>query len=298
MLSRSRLGCLCGLMLLVPGLYAADESRGVILYERFLGSLNTLGNVFRLDTTVGYSFNRHFSIDGGVPVFFVRPAATTTSVGGTASANGIGNAYLELRFALPNPLVNYSSVVTGTAPTGDKNSGLSTGRATVDWTNHFDRSFSRLTPFANIGFANTVSDTPLFVRPYTTLGFVTHLEGGGAYRVARFLEAGAAVYAIEPAGQQTMVSQLTAKTVAAPAQTGKSSGRSGHQGVFETTHVAVGTADLVRDNGFSLWGSVQPTKVLMIQVAYTRSIHYALNTVSFGIGLNLGSVLRNMRSYD
>ena len=298
MLSRSGMVCLCGFMLLVPGLSADDESRGVIFYERFLGSVNTLGNVFRLDTTLGYSFNKHFSIDGGLPVFFVRPSQTTTGLAGTASANGIGNAYLELRFALPNPRVNYSSVVTGTAPTGDKNSGLSTGRATVDWTNHFERSFSRLTPFGNIGFANTVSDTPLFVRPYTTLGFVTHFEAGGTYRVARFLEAGAAAYAIEPAGQQTIVSQLTAKTAAAPAQTGKSSGRSGHQGVFETTHVAVGTADLVRDHGVSLWGSVHPTKVLTLQVAYTRSIHYALNTVSFGIGVNLGSVLRNMRSYD
>ena len=120
--------------------------------------------------------------------------------------------------------------------------------------------------------------------------------------MARFLEAGVAAYAIEPAGQQTIVSQLTAKTAAAPAPTGaptgKTSGRSGHQGVFETTHVAVGTADLVRDHGVSLWGSVHPTKVLTLQVAYTRSIHYALNTVSFGIGVNLGSVLRNMRSYD
>src|SRR6266852_7609242 len=135
-------------------LAAADEDRGVIFYERFLGSTNTLGNVFRLDTTLGYSFNKHFSIDGGLPVFFVRPSAAT-------AANGIGNAYAELRFALANPLVDYSSVVTGTAPTGDKNRGLSTGRATVDWTNHFERSFLRLTPFGAVGFANTVSDTPL-----------------------------------------------------------------------------------------------------------------------------------------
>jgi hypothetical protein len=298
MLRKSGMGCVCGFMLLMPRLSAADESHGVIFYERFLGSSNTLGNVFRLDTTLGYSFNKHFSIDGGLPVFFVRPSDTTTALVGTTSTNGIGNAYLELRFALANPLVNYSSVVTGAAPTGDKNSGLSTGRATVDWTNHFDRSFSRLTPFGNIGFANTVSDTPLFVRPYTTLGFVTHLEGGATYRVTRFLDAGASAYALEPAGQQTIVSELLQKTSATPAQSGKGGGRKGHQGAFETTHVTVGTADLVRDNGFSFWGSIHPTKVLMLQVAYTRSVHYELNTVSFGIGVNLGSVVRNMRSYD
>jgi hypothetical protein len=96
MLSRSGMVCLCGFMLLAPGLSADDESRGVIFYERFLGSVNTLGNVFRLDTTVGYSFSKHFSVDGGLPVFFVRPSQTTTGFGSTASANGIGNAYLEL----------------------------------------------------------------------------------------------------------------------------------------------------------------------------------------------------------
>src|SRR5215472_360943 len=150
MLARLMFGFLCEFVLLTQGLSAAEESHGVIFYERFLGSSNTLGNLFRLDTTVGYSFNKHFSIDGGLPIFFVRPSETTTGVAGTALSNGIGNAYVELRFALPNPVLNYSSVVTGTAPTGDKNSGLSTGRPTIDWTNHFDRSLGRLTPFGNI----------------------------------------------------------------------------------------------------------------------------------------------------
>ncbi|HZS50490.1 MAG TPA: hypothetical protein VFA54_06510 [Bryobacterales bacterium] len=297
MLYKSGVACLW-VFLLPQVLSADDESHGLIFYERLLASSNTFGNVFRLDTTAGYSFNRHVSIDGGLPVFFVRPSGTATALAGTTSATGIGNAYLELRFAAPNSLINYSTVLTGTAPTGDKDSGLSTGRATADWTNHFDRSFGPLTPFANIGFANTISDTPLFVRPYTTLGFVTHLEGGGAYRVARFLEAGAAAYAIEPAGQQTVVSELVPKTAPARARAANNDGRGGRQGAFESAHITVGSADLARDNGFSFWGAVHPTRTLSLQLAFTRSAHYAFNTISFGIGVNLGSVLRNMRSYD
>ena len=131
MLGRLGFGWLCEFLLLIQGLPAADESHGVIFFERFLGSSNSLGNVFRLDTTVGYSFNKHVSIDGGLPLFFVRPSETATSSASVASANGIGNAYVEVRFAVANPLVNYSSVVAGTAPTGDKNSGLSTGRASA-----------------------------------------------------------------------------------------------------------------------------------------------------------------------
>ena len=282
----------------VGQLAAAEEDRGVIFYERFLGSTNTLGNVFRLDTTVGYSFNKHFSVDGGLPLFFVRPSGTATARAGVADTNGIGNAYLELRFVAPNPAINYSCALTGTAPTGDKSRGLSTGRATVDWTNRFDRSFSQLTPFGAIGFANTVSDTPLFVRPYTTLGFVTHLEGGAAYRVTRFLDVGAGAYAIVPAGQQTIVSELVTQSTSTTAGSGKkNSGRGGNQGAFETTSVAVGSADLVRDHGFSVWGSTHLSKALTLQVGYTRSIHYALNTLSFGIGVNLGSVVKSMTSY-
>lgn len=276
---------------------AADEDRGVILYERFLGSSSRLGNIFRLDSTLGYSFNEHFTIDGGLPVFFVRPSETVTALSGTPRTNGVGNAYLELRFAAANPLVNYSFTLAGTAPTGDKSRGLSTGRATVDWTNHFDRSFSGLTPFGNIGFANTVSDTPLFVRPYTTLGFVTHFDGGATYRVARFLEVGGSAYAIEPAGQQTVVSQLLAAPASNPTQASRNSRRGNHRGVFETTPVAVGSADLVRDNGFSAWAGIHPSRVLVLQAAYTHSVHYALDTVSFGIGFNLGSIVKSMWSY-
>jgi hypothetical protein len=103
---------------------------------------------------------------------------------------------------------------------------------------------------------------------------------------------------LKPAGQQTVISQLIGKTAAATAQSGKSNARHGHQGVFETAYSAVGSPDLVRDNGFSLWGSIHPARALTLQVGYTRSIHYALSTLSFGIGVNLGSVVRNLRSYD
>jgi hypothetical protein len=142
-----------------------------------------------------------------------------------------------------------------------------------------------------------VSDTPLFVRPYTTLGFVTHFEGGAVYRIARFLDAGAGAYAIEPAGQQTIVSELVTPSTGASVGSGKNTARGGRQGVFETTAVAVGSPDLVRDHGFSVWASVHASKVLTLQGGYTRSIHYALDTVSFGIGVNLGSVVRSLRSY-
>ena len=99
----------------------------------------------------------------------------------------MGNVFSELRLALPSPLVNYVSTVTGTAPTGNRDQGLSTGHATVDWSNYVERGFGPVTPFGEAGIANAVSDTQFFVRPYTSYGFVTHAQGGARYRLVRWM---------------------------------------------------------------------------------------------------------------
>jgi len=48
------------------------------------------------------------------------------------SATGIGNAYMDLRLSLLNPAVNFTSLLTAAAPTGDKAAGFSTGHVTYD----------------------------------------------------------------------------------------------------------------------------------------------------------------------
>jgi hypothetical protein len=270
---------------------SGDASHGFTFYERFQGSTNTLGVVTRLDTNAGYQFNSHFSVDGGIPVYFIRPSAASTAATGTRSANGIGNVYAQFRLTLASPVLNFASTLTGTAPTGDKATGFSTGSVTVDWSNYFERSFSRLTPFADIGIANSVSDTFFFVRPYTTLGFVSHFDGGARYRIARALHAGASLYAIEPSGRQTVLSRLFA-----PQQQAAAAGNSGrgnrNQGVFESASVTTGSAEIARDHGFSTWIQISPASTLDLYAGYTRSTQYALDTVFFGMGVNLGKVFR------
>jgi hypothetical protein len=290
----SRLSLCAAVLLGLTTSAEAQEDRGFLFNERFFGSSSTLGSVMRLDTQAGYQFSKHFGFDMGLPVYFVRPSATTTAAVGATTVDGIGNVYLDLRFTLLNPFLNYGSLLTGSAPTGDKSAGLSTGRATFDWTNQFNRSFSRLTPFANLGFANTVTDTPLFVRPYTTLGFVTHIDGGATYRVARFLDVTADAYGIEPAGQQTVLSKLVrhGTTSSATRASASANSRPNH-GVFETTAETVGSADLVRDHGFSFAGAVHFSRIVTLQAGYTRSIGYDLNTVFFGIGVDVSRALRN-----
>jgi hypothetical protein len=59
----------------------------------------------------------------------------------------IGNAYLGFTLKAPSPKLYYASAVTAYAPTGSAAKGFSTGRVGVDWTNRFEHTFSRLTPF-------------------------------------------------------------------------------------------------------------------------------------------------------
>src|SRR6266446_250373 len=259
-----------------------DDSRGFLISERIQGSGSPLGLVTKSDTAVGYRLNRYLTVEGGVPVYFLYPSTTMVQATGTGSQSGIGNVYAGLRLSFTNPVVNYTSGITVSAPTGDKSTGFSTGHATYDWTNSFEHSFARVTPFVNVGIANTITDTPYFVRPFTSFGFVSHLEGGANYKLSRATSLGASVYAIAPSGQQTVVSKLISGKSANPG-TGTGHGRSGHQGVFETAQETVGTADILRDHGLSTWFSFRPSRYTEFEIGYSRSVVYALDSVFFGV---------------
>src|SRR5215472_16933566 len=269
---------------LSPGLHgqSTEESgKGFIWYESLTGTTSSLGTVSRFDSTVGYNFNRFFAVDAGAPVLFVHASssATTTSL---RSASGIGDAYTDVRVTFLNPVVNVGSNLRVTAPTGSTQNGFSSGRGTADWTNHFDRTFGRVTPFANLGVANTVPDTAYFVRPFTTFGQETHVEGGASVKIWRALNLRGSAYAIEPYGQQIVFSKLLNRQTGGPPGTPGAS----HGGVFQTSPETTGPADIARDHGVSL-GADTNFHALDLAIGYTHSVNYSLDTVYFGIGFNL-----------
>ncbi len=254
---------------------------GFASYAEFTGSSNSLGNVFEMTSTLGYNFSTHFGADVGVPVYFLQPSSSS---GGGSSTN-LGNAFLDLRLKYNNPAVNFGSMLTGYAPTGDKTHGLSTGRATFDWNNRFDHSFGSLTPFLEAGAANTVPDSQFFNRPYTTLGFNTHFRGGASFDLWKFFSVGGAAYAIVPSGQQTIFSRII------PAGS-SGSGNAGGHGVFAVNHETTGSAAIAQDHGYSGWVDANPSGYLDLELAYTHSVDYSLNTVSFTVGVNLGALAK------
>jgi hypothetical protein len=255
----------------------------------FDGTSNVDGQVYRLNSSVGYSFTEHFGVDVGVPIYFVRPSSSVT---GGLSGNGLGNPYLDLRFKFLNPAVNFGSVLTGYAPAGDSKLGLSTGRVTFDWTNHFDHSFNNLTPFIEAGLSNTVADTQLFIRPFTSLGYNAHFQGGASYQIGKYFNVGASGYDIQPFGQQTVYSKVANGNAIAFGQ-GPMAGRGRP---FQNNQQITGSADLVYDNGFSAWFGASPSPYLDLQLGYTRSIQYDLNSVSFSMGVNVGRLYHRGKS--
>jgi len=259
---------------------APPDDTGFTSYVEFGGTANSLGQVYELNSSIGYTFTEHFGIDLGVPVYFVNASSSTT---GATSSSGVGNPSVDLRWKYLHPAFNFASVVTGSAPVGDSKLGLSTGRATFDWTNRFDRTFSQVTPFLEAGLSNTTSDSRLFLRPYTTLGMNTHFRGGAEVNVWKSLSVGASGYDILPFGNQTVFSRVT----------NMPHGNAAHGRNFQVTQQTTGIADIARDNGFSTWLDATLNRYMDAELGYTRSVHYDLNSVSFSLGFNVGRLLRN-----
>jgi len=258
------------------------QDTGLTSYVEFGGTTNSAGQVYELDSNIGYKLTEHFAMDMGVPIYFVNASSSTT---GATSSSGLGNPSVNLRWKYLHPAVNFASVVTGSAPLADSKLGLSTGRATFDWTNRLDHSFSRVTPFLEAGFSNTTSDSRLFQRPYTTLGLNSHFRGGAEADVWKSISVGAAAYDIQPFGNQTVFSRVTGTP-------GGNGAGATHGRNFQSSQQTTGTADIARDNGFSTWVDASLTPYLDAEVGYTRSVHYDLNSVSFSLGLNVGHLLR------
>lgn len=264
-------------------------SSGWTLGARFEGDYSSYAGVYDLATALGYNFSRHLGVDAGVPLYFVNSSASITrSNPGAVSGVGIGNAFLDLLLNYPNRSLNYSSAIHLTAPVADTKKGFSTGHATWNYTNHFDRAFGDWSPFLDAGVGNTILDTRYFTRPFTSFGYNAAFTGGLEYDKGPYsLQAGA--YDVAPWGNQTVVSRVFRCPTAASC--GASAGSQNRNG-FTNSNVTKGGATLVRDNGYEAGIDFKPVSYLDFEFDYSRSVPLHLNNYSFGIGINLSSLVR------
>lgn len=265
---------------------SAQDQKGITINLNLGGSSNPSGQVYRLYDAVGYRFSKHFEVDAGLPVYFVR-ASSSGLAQGFSSHNGIGNVFLELRGIASGSEWYFSSNLRGTAPTGSKDDGFSTGRATVEWTNYLEKSIGRFTPFGSVGIANTISDTHFFIRPFTSLGLVGIFEGGANVKIAGPVSIGGSLYADVPSGQQKVFSKLLPQGRINTIQTG-----GGHGRVFESQNAAVGGSEADKDHGASAWLDFNPATSVSLEIGYSRSTQYDLDTLFFMVGFDLGGLVK------
>jgi hypothetical protein len=269
----------------LPALRAEDHFTWI---EQFSGSTNTDGQVMLLDSSAGYLFGRHLSVDAGVPVYFIRAntstvsGASTTGTSTTNSFTELGDVYGQIRLSFPNPALNFKTQITGRAPTGNTSDGISTGHATYDWTNRIDRDFGQWTPFLEVGVADSIPDTFVYRRPFASYGELAHFQAGAAYRVVKWLSVAASAFDVAPWGSQTIDSRIVGMG---------SGGTKGHGPSFVQGHQTTGGSSLAADNGFSAGVSLSPTRAIDFTAGYSRSTHYDLNTLSFGIAVNMRALL-------
>jgi hypothetical protein len=265
-----------------------ESEKGITGFESFQGTINSDNRVFKLDSNLGWDFNKHFGVFAGVPIYVASVPSSTTTTGNTttstpgSSNSGIGNVYMGFVLKAPNPSLDYASAVTVSAPTGSTANGFSTGRVGVDWTNRFEHAFDRLTPFFEGGLSNTVPDATFQTRPFTSLGTISHLEEGAEYQLVKRFYAGGSGYQIVPFGSQKVFSKVN----------GKGSGKN----PFDSNAVSTGN-DLTRENGFSGWVALEPTSIVRLELGYTRSMTFDLSSFAFNLRMNVGKMLRSKRNY-
>jgi hypothetical protein len=267
-----------------------EIEKGFVSFAEFGGSFNSSGHVLKLGTSAGYNFSRHIGVDLGVPFYFVGGSSTSsTGTKTTFSGSGIGAPYTDVRLMFKNSALDYSSSVTVYLPAGDKDTGLSTGRTSFDWNNHFERSINRFRPFGEAGVGNTVADTTKFNRPYSSYGYNAHVQGGAMFDLTNRFSVGGSAYDILPWGTQTIYSRAVPKNSTNLSGNGNAAG---NNRVFEQNSVTAGAAALGKDHGFSTWADFMPAPYVTAELGYTRSVPLELDTVSFSLRFNIGSMAK------
>jgi hypothetical protein len=235
---------------------------------RFEGSNSGDGSVYDLGFGGGYNFSHHFGVGLGVPYYFVgTPSTINAKNPQAASGSGLGDIGADLRWLYPGEAVTYASTLHLGAPTGDTKKGLSTGHATWNWANHIEHGWGNFTPFIDGGVGNSLPDSRYFHRPYVTFGYNAQFEAGTEFDSGPFSISGSA-YDVAPWGNQT--------------------NRKG----YLQSNVQTGGASLTRDNGFNAGVEVKPAKTLSLEFGYSRSVPLHLNSFSFGVGVDVGALLR------
>ncbi len=272
---------------------APEVDHGFSYLNSFTGTHSSAGGwSTELTNSVHYDFNKHWSVELGLPVYLLHSGTNPDTVVKAnetppldTTYNALGDVVLTVGFALPGSRLGYNLTLAGTGPSGSRDTGISTGRPTFDMNNHFEHDFHWLTPILEIGFGDSSSLINKQVRrPYTTLGPMAHAKVGVSRDIFRGWNFEVDGYENMPVANQTIYSRILRRS-----KNGKITrlGKDGKLHHFQIAHVAVGQS-LAEDNGISPVVSKDISQHLGLTVTYDRSFRQHLDTLAMELSFTIG----------
>ncbi|WP_263375485.1 hypothetical protein [Granulicella aggregans] len=220
---------------------------------------------------LSYEFSHRWSTDASFTFYPYRLASNQNPMTSTSeplvSSNGvIGDTLFGFhgRFN-PRGLLT-TSTASLTAPTGDKASGLSTGRVTFDLSEHVEKYLRRtgLIVDAGGGDSSTLFNQ-LVTKDYSSLGPIAHFQAGFGIILPRRMYFRSLAYEQLPLGDQKIYSSLSQP------------GQPGHPSMEVVTGRKIS-----EDNGFTSSMSIPLTEHWIFQSYYNRSLRFRIDTGYFG----------------
>ena len=216
--------------------------------------------------TIGYSFNDIFSVDATLPIYMYRLAETLSARPRrnqllVNQRGELGDLIFGLHAQFLPRFAQYQMTVAVTAPTGDEAYGLTTGRATFDLNNHFERTYGRLTPNIEFGVGDSTSLVNRLVnKNYTSLGPLSHFQIGLGVELFRGMFFETDAYEQLPIGDQKIYG---------PSRKGRPTVVIGHS--------------VTEDNGFTNALEIPLDRHTSISAYYSRSLRLRIDSVAFGV---------------
>jgi len=219
---------------------------------------------------LSFRFNRHLSLDTGLPVYL---AVNAQQIKGTkaapqyvdTTAHGvIGDTGVSGHFDADGSWLNYSFTASGAFPTGNSTYNLSAKTETYAINNHFEHSIAMFTPDIEIGQGNSSSLSGAAVRKaYVAVGPLAFFQAGTTVDLPHTMSLDLEAFEDLPIGNQNVYGTIKTK-----------------KGKTKTTLEGTGVAE---DNGFNATFSCQPNPHLGLTAFYNRSLRQYDNTTGFSL---------------
>ncbi|HEV2646110.1 MAG TPA: hypothetical protein VGU46_07075 [Acidobacteriaceae bacterium] len=138
-----------------------------------------------LNPNAAYRVNKYFSVDAGTPIYIYiniedQVGTKTKPVYEQSIKHGaFGDTSLSFEGDLSGPSIDWSGTFTLGLPSGNADYGLSAGRTTYNFNNHFEKQLGIFIPDVELGFGDTSNLVEQRVlKSYVAVGPMAHFQVG------------------------------------------------------------------------------------------------------------------------